>query len=664
MEKEKKSTSAMRMKKMRERLKTDNPNYQMEENKRIADLKKRKRIAMNKKEKEDFKRYERDRKRLQRAKKKQNNLNISKKSPNSPYSCNATFSKAVWRTARSLPMSPRKQQAVVTGLAKRVGIRLANQMDQDLVINREQSDHLAVTSFFFRPDIVYTCPGMKDIVTIWANGKKEKLQKHYMTMFLKEAFYIFKEENPNIKIGYSKFCSLRPKNVLLLKETPADQCKCKIHENFILKLKSLSPKCTYSSEFWKNVLCDDNLDSFCWKNMCHKCSNGKLMPYPSQPEHKVIWKTWEKNSDGRLQLSVKETCLGELFECVIADLPKMMDHVNTKRIQQKEFQCDKNAANDTRILQVDFARSFSCEYQNEIQSALWSRTSVLLFTAAVFYKGECKTYLICSDCQSKDKNTVFVFIDFLYDEIIRSGGDQPNLETIWSDGPSSEFKNKFTVKMLQILSEKYNRGFAWKYFATAHGKGIIDGIGGNVKRLVRQKMMAQGEGCVVQSAKDFAELASQIVSNTHIFYVTEDHILTVISSQKPWENVVVIPGIQSLHIILCEENVITCKTNALTTGSNSNGYRTASEEEQENYFICGEWVVVTYEGKQYPGTIVQVHAHDKIEVSVMIQAGVSNNFKWPERPDSICYRRQDIVKKLSPPDVVNNRGVFKFSECF
>lgn len=60
----------------------------------------------------------------------------------------------------------------------------------------------------------------------------------------------------------------------------------------------------------------------------------------------------------------------------------------------------------------------------------------------------------------------------------------------------------------------------------------------------------------------------------------------------------------------------------MTTGSNSNGYRTASGEEQENYFICGEWVVVSYEGKQYPGTIVQVHAHDKIEVSVMIQAGV------------------------------------------
>ena len=57
-------------------------------------------------------------------------------------------------------------------------------------------------------------------------------------MFLKEAHMIFESCHKNI--SFSKFCSLRPKSVLLLKDTPIDQCKCKLHEHFQMKLKGLN----------------------------------------------------------------------------------------------------------------------------------------------------------------------------------------------------------------------------------------------------------------------------------------------------------------------------------------------------------------------------------------------------------------------------------------
>lgn len=66
-----KSTSAERMRKMREKLKSTDSNYQKEENKRISELKKRKKNQMTEREKEALKKYERDRKRLQRAKRKE-----------------------------------------------------------------------------------------------------------------------------------------------------------------------------------------------------------------------------------------------------------------------------------------------------------------------------------------------------------------------------------------------------------------------------------------------------------------------------------------------------------------------------------------------------------------------------------------------------------------
>ena len=88
----------------------------------------------------------------------------------------------------------------------------------------------AVRNFYFRFDISYTMPGLKDEMTVWTDGKKERLRKHYLTMFLREAFSVFDETHPEINLGFSTFCRLRPANVLLLKNTPEDQCKCKTYK--------------------------------------------------------------------------------------------------------------------------------------------------------------------------------------------------------------------------------------------------------------------------------------------------------------------------------------------------------------------------------------------------------------------------------------------------
>lgn len=43
------------------------------------------------------------------------------------------------------------------------------------------------------------------------------------------------------------------------------------------------------------------------------------------------------------------------------------------------------------------------------------------------------------------------------------------------------------MKILYNLSQKYQKDFSWKYFATSHGKGVVDGVGGRAKSLVREK---------------------------------------------------------------------------------------------------------------------------------------------------------------------------------
>ena len=91
-------------------------------------------------------------------------------------------------------------------------------------------------------------------------------------------------------------------------------------------------------------------------------------------------------------------------------LPKFQEHVRIKRVQSEAFEFDKNDE-QLSVLNFDFAMAYSCEYQNEIQSALWSRQSVNLFTA-MFYNGKEKPspYLIVTNCQKKDKDAIFKFV--------------------------------------------------------------------------------------------------------------------------------------------------------------------------------------------------------------------------------------------------------------
>ena len=87
----------------------------------------------------------------------------------------------------------------------------------------------------------------------------------------------------------------------------------------------------------------------------------------------------------------------------------------TKWIQASEFNQDK-ADPTKRVLQIDYAMAYTCEYQDEVQSALWGRGSVNLFTSAVSHNGITKTFLFCTNYKNKDK---FANGKFLEDKFVK-----------------------------------------------------------------------------------------------------------------------------------------------------------------------------------------------------------------------------------------------------
>ena len=59
-------------------------------------------------------------------------------------------------------------------------------------------------------------PGKNDYKTVIKNGKSVQEQKYLLLCNLKEAYELFKSKNENIKIKFSKFADLGPKECVLV----------------------------------------------------------------------------------------------------------------------------------------------------------------------------------------------------------------------------------------------------------------------------------------------------------------------------------------------------------------------------------------------------------------------------------------------------------------
>ena len=100
----------------------------------------------------------------------------------------------------------------------------------------------------------------------------------------------------------------------------------------------------------------------------------------------------------------------------------------------------------------------------------------------------------------------------------------PNsVETVfqWSDGPFSQFKNKYIVSLIPVLQKRYGITIRWNYFATSHGKGPDDGIGGSVKRQVWTAVNSRK--ALASDASSFCSTAQE-VSNVNVVHANSDMI--------------------------------------------------------------------------------------------------------------------------------------------
>lgn len=73
-----------------------------------------------------------------------------------------------------------------------------------------------VKDFYLREDITRIMSGKKDFISVKLDdGKRTHTQKQLLLCNIDELYQRFKDEYPNIKVGLTKFFTLRPKQCIL-----------------------------------------------------------------------------------------------------------------------------------------------------------------------------------------------------------------------------------------------------------------------------------------------------------------------------------------------------------------------------------------------------------------------------------------------------------------
>lgn len=161
---------------------------------------------------------------------------------------------------------------------------------------------------------------------------------------------------------------------------------------------------------------------------------------------------WQDNN-GRMA-KLQETGTAQyLYDYICSMSSKFLQHYHIKRLQAKQYEFDKELAstidNKIVVLQMDFAENCTCTAQDEIQSAHWNQNQVTLFTTVTWVKGEVVSQVVVSDFMQHTKTAVVIFLDEILQNI------PAEIEEIWTDGPASQFKNRFVMEAMKMLSQKY-----------------------------------------------------------------------------------------------------------------------------------------------------------------------------------------------------------------
>lgn len=162
--------------------------------------------------------------------------------------------------------------------------------------------------------------------------------------------------------------------------------------------------------------------------------------------------------------------------------------------------------------------------QDAIQGSHWNNLQCTIHPFVIYYKDQENTlchqsFVVISESVKHDYAAVYQFqmklIGFLKEKF-----NVINKIFFFSDGAAGQYKNKKNLSTLCRFKESFGIDVEWHFFATSHGKGPCDGLGGAFKRAATKASLQRPLSNQIVSAKDLFQFSQSYDSKMIFSYCT------------------------------------------------------------------------------------------------------------------------------------------------
>ena len=529
----------------------------------------------------------------------------------------------------------------------------------------------SIEAFYRHDDISRVMPGKKDCFSILRDGVKTHVQKRLVLGNLKEVYQQFKEKNPNTKIGFAKFAMLRPKECVLAGASGTHSvCVCTVHNNVKLMMSNAMMETMTAAEAvplkhyghaLAMTMCNPALPS-CHLGECLVCPGKEPLKdmltkcFEENDVDEVEFKQWVSTDRSKLETMVQP--IDDFIDTFLEKLDNLRRHDFIAKQQSNFLNERKETLKEGEFLVIgDFSENFSFVVQDEAQSfhwnnsmAYWNNSMATLHPFVYYYKesGEVKhsNFVLLSNCNIHDTVAVHLFQKRLMSTKFNS------LAKIiyFSDGCAGQYKNCKNFVNLCLHEEDFGVPCEWHFFATSHGKGPSDGIGGTIKREATKASLQRPDNDQILSPLQLFQFVEANLKGINADFVdseersAEERLLI-----DRFATAKTIAGTQKLHCFIpISRSSLRVKEYSGSSTSRDVSIRKGCYEVVKDNQIRG-YIAVEYDREWWVAYVMEVYPERcEVKVSFLHPRGPNPSFFYPRHAEILVIDTSDVLTSLDP----------------
>ena len=354
-------------------------------------------------------------------------------------------------------------------------------------------------------------------------------------------------------------------------------------------------------------------------------------------------------------MSTMFSSLEDFIDLLCEKVDDLTAHSYTAKSQSAYLKKQKEElSQQSAIVICDFAENFQYVIQDEVQSYHWSKKYCTLHPISLYLQTDSglQTESLCviSDDVKHDTPFVHKCMELLANHLRQN---HPQIKHIqyFTDGCGGQYKN--FKNFLNLCHHEVDFGLTaeWNFFATSHGKGPCDGIGGTVKRLAYLESLRRTKTNYIITIDKMFEFC-ETIKKVKFFLVRASEMDSVREGQNRRFNAgSTVPGTQSFHHFK-PVNTSTVSYKRISSDTNASGshcFGGVQQIEVSNLRI-GSYVGAMYDSDWYVGLIEDINQDDcECMINFMHPKRPSGHVKWPSKADRCLTPLSGILTVIDVP---------------